>query len=62
MAAQTFRGVWSIVALHAPDVPISLVQAWTQDAYDELIGRRHWGWTRRQHVLTTLAQRSVTPT
>jgi hypothetical protein len=62
MAAQTFRGVWSSVMLHAPEVPASLAQKWAQDAYDKLIARRHWAWTRRQAVLTNLAPRSITVT
>lgn len=62
MAAQSFRDVWSKVLLHAPDVPVGLVQSWTQDAYDRLIGKRHWAWTRRQTILTTRAQRSITIT
>jgi hypothetical protein len=46
MAVQTFRDVWSKVALRVPAAPISLVQDWVQDAYDRLIGRRQWAWTR----------------
>lgn len=52
----------SLVALHAPAAPISLVQTWVQDAYDKLVGRRHWAWLRRDTVLTTLASRSLTAT
>jgi hypothetical protein len=62
VAAQTFRGVWSRVLLHAPAVPASLAQSWTQDAYDKLIARRHWAWTRRQTFLQVLAARAVTTT
>lgn len=62
MAAQTFRDVWSSVMLHVPGAPPSLVQSWVQDAYDRLLGRRHWAWLRRETVLTTLASRSLTLT
>lgn len=62
MAAQTFRDIWSLVALHVPGAPISLVQSWVQGAYDELLGNRHWAWLRREVVLSTLASRSLTVT
>lgn len=45
-----------------PSVPISLVQDWCQDAYDELAGKRHWAWLRKETILQTLAQRSVSVT
>lgn len=59
MAASTFRDVWGLVALHVPVAPTSLVQHWTQLAYDRLIGKRHWAWTRREVLLQTLAARTV---
>jgi len=62
MAAQTFRDVWSVVALHVPAAPISLVQFWVQGRYDDLLGSRHWAWLRRETVLTTRASRSLTVT
>jgi len=62
MASQTFRDVWGKVALRVPLAPASLVQDWVQDAYDKLIGKRHWAWTRRETVLTTLAARTLTVT
>lgn len=62
MAAQTFRDVWSKVALHVPGAPISLVQSWVQTSYDELIGNRHWAWTRRETILATRAARSLSVT
>lgn len=62
MAARTFRDVWSQVALRVPGAPISLVQSWVQEAYDELVGNRHWAWLRRDVVLSTLAARSLTVT
>jgi hypothetical protein len=45
-----------------PAAPISLVQAWVQDAYDDLAGTRHWAWLRQESILRTLAQRSLTVT
>lgn len=60
MAAQTIRDVWGQVALRVPAAPTSLVQDWVQTAYDRLIGRRHWGWARREYFLRVLAARSVT--
>ena len=62
MAAQTFREVWGLVALHVPLAPASLVQSWVQDAYDTLVGRRHWSFLRKTQILTTLASRSLTVT
>ena len=62
MAARTFRDVWGLVALHVPGAPVSLVQSWVQDAYDELWGKRHWSWLRAETLLRTLAQRSVSVT
>lgn len=62
MPAQTFRDVWSKVALHASTAPVSLVQSWVQDAYDTLLGKRHWAFLRREFLLTTLASRAVTVT
>lgn len=62
MAAQTFRELWSLVLLHVPAAPASLVQSWVQSSYDDLIARRHWAWTRADAVLTTLASRAITVT
>lgn len=62
MAVQTFRDVWGLVALHVPLAPPTLVQSWVQSAYDELVGRRHWAWLRKEALLTTLASRSLTVT
>lgn len=59
MAAQSFRDVVLGVQLQAPGAPPALLQKFCQDAYDELIGKRHWGWSRRTIVLTTLAQRTI---
>lgn len=58
--ASTFRDLWGLVSLHCPLAPTSLVQHWVQNSYDRLLGRRHWSWTRRTHLLTTRAARSVT--
>ena len=58
--ASTFRDVWGLVSLHVPLAPTTLVQHWTQLAYDRLIGKRHWAWTRRETLLQTLAARTVT--
>lgn len=58
--ASTFRDIWGLVSLHVPVAPTSLVQHWTQLAYDRLIGKRHWGWTRRDVLLSTRAARTVT--
>jgi hypothetical protein len=62
MAAQTFRDVWGYVALHVPVAPVGLVQSWVQDAYDSVVGRRHWSFLRKTQLLTTLASRSLTVT
>lgn len=62
MAAQTFSDVWRNIALRVPGAPISLVQDWVQDAYDSVVGRRHWAWLRKDAFLTTLAARSVSIT
>jgi hypothetical protein len=62
VAVQTFRDLWSLVALHVPAAPISLVQSWCQTSYDDLVGRRHWSWLRTDALLTTLASRSLTVT
>jgi hypothetical protein len=42
--------------------PISLVQSWVQDAYDELAGKGHWGWLKTETILAILAQRTVSTT
>ncbi len=59
MAVQTFRDLWSIVALHAPLAPVTLVQHWCQEAYDDLLGKRHWSFLRTDGFLRTLASRSL---
>jgi hypothetical protein len=48
-----------LVQLHCPLAPASLVQTWVQQAYDELVGKRHWAWLRKEYLLTTLASRSL---
>jgi hypothetical protein len=58
----TFREVWGRVALHVPAAPASLVQIWVQSAYDDLVGKRHWAWTRRATVLRTQAARTIAVT
>ena len=62
MAVQSFRDLWSLIALHVPAAPVSLVQSWCQTSYDDLIGRRHWAWLRKDALITTLASRSLTVT
>jgi hypothetical protein len=62
MAAQTFRDVWGVVALHCPLAPVGLVKNWVQTSYDDLNGRRHWAWLRTNSQLTTLAARALTIT
>lgn len=62
MSVQTFGDCWRLVALHVPLAPVSLVQAWVQGAYDELVGRRHWSFLRTSTVLRTLASRSLSVT
>src|SRR5262245_40307573 len=62
MPVQTFREVWGFVALHVPAAPNALVQSWVQDAYDQLVGRRHWSFLRKTSLLTTLDARSLTVT
>jgi hypothetical protein len=62
MAARTFSEAWGRVALQVPSAPVSLVQAWVQDAYDDLAGKRHWAWLKASAILSTLAQRTVSVT
>lgn len=62
MAIQTYGDLWRLVALHVPKAPVSLVQSWVQTSYDDLVGRRHWSFLRKDAVLTTLAARSLTVT
>lgn len=35
------------------------MQTWTQQAYEELAGKRHWAWLRREFLLTTLVSRDL---
>lgn len=62
MAAQTFRDLCGLTALHVPLAPISLVQSWVQGRYDDLVGVRHWSFLRKETVLSTLAARTLTIT
>lgn len=62
MAVQTFSDLWRLVALHVPSAPVSLVQSWCQSSYDDLVGRRHWAWLRKDALISTLASRSLTVT
>lgn len=58
----TFTEVWRRVRLYAPDAPALLVRDWIQGAYNDLCGRRHWGWLRKDGLITTKASRSLTLT
>lgn len=51
-----------LVQLHCPLAPASLAQTWVQQAYEELAGKRHWAWLRKELLLTTLASRSLSVT
>lgn len=62
MAVQTFGDLWRKVALYVPSAPPSLVQDWCQSSYDDLCGKRHWAWLRKQALISTLASRSLTVT
>lgn len=50
------------MALRVPGAPVSLVQDWVQEAYNRVVGRRHWAWLRRDVLLSTLASRSLSVT
>lgn len=62
MAVQTYGDLWRLIALHVPAAPVSLVQSWCQTSYDDLIGKRHWAWLRKDALITTLASRSLSVT
>jgi hypothetical protein len=62
MAIQTFADLWRLVALHVPAAPVGLVQSWCQTSFDDLCGKRHWAFLRKDALLTTLASRSLTVT
>lgn len=62
MAARTYGDVWRSVALQVPAAPVTLIQKWVQQAYEQLVGRRHWVWLRRDAILATLAPRTLTTT
>lgn len=62
IAVQTFSDLWRLIALYVPAAPVSLVQSWCQTSYDDLIGRRHWAWLRKDALITTLASRSLSVT
>lgn len=62
MAARTYGDVWRSVSLQVPAAPVTLIQKWVQQAYEQLVGRRHWVWLRRDAILATLAQRTVSVT
>lgn len=59
---STFGDVYRLVALHVPGAPILLARTWVQQAYDDLLGKRHWAWLRRETFLTTRASRSLSVT
>jgi hypothetical protein len=62
VAVQTFGDLWRLIALHVPAAPASLVQSWCQTSYDDLCGKRHWAFLRKDALITTLAQRSLSIT
>lgn len=62
MASQTFGDLWRMVGLYVSGAPASLWQSWTQQAYNDLLGKRHWAWLRKETFLTTLASRSLSVT
>lgn len=56
---RTFGDLWRLVQLHCPLAPASLAQTWVQQTYEEIAGKRHWAWLRKESLLTTLASRSI---
>lgn len=59
MSAQTFGQTWRLVQLHVPLAPSSLVQLWVQQAYNDLIGKRHWAFLRKELLLRTQDARTL---
>ena len=57
---EVFGDAWRRVRLHAPDSPFGLVREWTQHAYEDLVRRRPWNFTRVNSFLNV--QASTTPT
>lgn len=59
MAAASFAQVWRLVWLHVPLAPSSLVQLWVQQAYNDLLGTRHWAFLRRETLYRTQDARTL---
>lgn len=59
MANQSFGQTWRLVQLHVPLAPSSLVQLWVQQAYNDLIGKRHWAFLRKEFLFTTQNARAL---
>lgn len=62
MALQTFGDAWRRVRLHTPDTPFGLAKEWTQHAYEDLVRRRPWNFTRVHAMLPVQASRTVSVT
>ena len=61
-AGETFGDAWRRVRLHAPDSPFGLVREWTQHAYEDLVRRRPWNFTRVNSFLNVQASKTPTVT
>ncbi len=60
--ADVFGDAWRRVRLHAPDAPFALVKEWTQHAYEDLVNRRPWQFTKVAGILSVPAARTSTAT
>lgn len=60
--AETFGDCWRRVRLSCPDAPFGLVRNWTQHAYETLVKRRPWNFTRVHAQMLIPAARTVTVT
>ncbi len=59
MAQDTFGDAWRRVRLHIPDAPFGLVKEWTQHAYEDLVKRRPWNFSRVHAQMSIPAARSL---
>lgn len=60
--AESYGDAWRRVRLHVPDAPFGLVKEWTQHAYEDLVKRRPWQFTRVHAQMQVPTARNVTAT
>ena len=59
---EVWGDAWRRVRLHVPDAPFGLVKEWTQHAYEDLVKRRPWNFTRVHAQMSVPTARTVVAT